>query len=297
MTYSSRRTPRRGLAILVERLWSAPAKRRECQMDREDLRGFSESELKDIRTTRGEIDDVASQQKNGRPYRSTGCGGALVFLLLTSACILASSYEATAGCSAQDVLRAHLAGKTAPLATGAEIEVGRSAARPVWKTITLGTFRDTTTLLNAMDAMGCGIGNSAAEVLARPAFTVSNRKMTIELFRMSATELGFKSETASLREIYEHAQRFGFELAPAEVAPQLRLQYLDQPIGEFLIIAMEPIRTWAGEPIILTVANGGAGLILIGQEGQDEADVSATSRFVFARRDKTVPTEAAHVAH
>jgi hypothetical protein len=47
------------------------------------------------------------------------------------------------------------------------------------------------------------------------------------------------------------AQQLGFGLAAAEVAPQLRLQYFDQPVGEFLIIGMEPIKRWNGEFVIL----------------------------------------------
>ncbi len=66
-------------------------------------------------------------------------------------------------------------------------------------------------------------------------------------------------------------------------APQLRLQYLDQPVGEFLVIGMNPIRTWTGEEVFLTVANGGAGLILIGQDGRADTEIPVTSRFVFLR--------------
>ena len=100
---------------------------------------------------------------------------------------------------------------------------------------------------------------------------------------MSAAELGFQTDTASLADIYARALQLGFQLAAAEVAPQLRLQYFDQPIGEFLIIGMEPIKTWEGQPIILTVANGGAGLVIIGQDGSADAQISVVSRFLFAR--------------
>jgi hypothetical protein len=78
----------------------------------------------------------------------------------------------------------------------------------------------------------------------------------------------------------------------AEIGPLLRLQYFDQPLDEFLIIGMAPIRTWHGEPIILTVANGGAGLILIGQDGSADAQISAASRFLFVRPNETAPAEA-----
>ena len=94
-----------------------------------------------------------------------------------------------------------------------------------------------------------------------------------------------------LAAIYARAQLLGFGLAAAEVGPQLRLQYLDQPIGEFLTIGMEPIRTWNGERAIITVANGGAGLILISQDGNADAQISVASRFLFVRSKKAAPAE------
>ena len=148
---------------------------------------------------------------------------------------------------------------------------------------------------NALSAKGCAVGGLAGEILARPAFTLSGTKTFIELFAVSAAELGFETATASLGQIYTRARQLGFELAAAEIAPQLRLQYLDQPIGEFLIIGMEPINTWQGEPVILTVANGGAGLILIGQGGRLDAQMSITSRFLFVQANKAAPAEAALV--
>jgi len=111
---------------------------------------------------------------------------------------------------------------------------------------------------------------------------------------VSAAELGFQTDTASLADIYARARQLGFELAAAEVAPQLRLQYFDQPIGEFLIVGMEPIKTWKGEPVILTVANGGAGLIIIGQDGSADAEIPVASRFLFVRSNEAAIAKAAH---
>ena len=165
----------------------------------------------------------------------------------------------------------------------APIPVRSAVAVPLWKTIRVGTFANSFALRNALDAAGCGIGDSAEEILARPAFTLSATKTDVQLIAVSAAELGFQTDTAALADIYARAQQLGFELAAAEVAPQLRLQYFDQPIGEFLIIEMEPIKTWNGEPVILTVANGGAGLILIGQDGSADAEIPVVSRFLFVR--------------
>jgi hypothetical protein len=169
--------------------------------------------------------------------------------------------------------------------------VKSAADVPMWKTITVGTFKDTFALRNALDAAGCSIGDLAGQILARPAFTLGVRKTSVELFTVSAAELGFKSDTVSLASIYARAQLLGFELAAAEVGPQLRLQYFDQPIGEFLTIGMEPIRTWNGELAIVAVANGGAGLILIGQDGSANAQISVASRFLFVRSKKFAPAE------
>lgn len=138
-------------------------------------------------------------------------------------------------------------------------------------------------LRNELDSMGCNVGGQAAEALARPAFTVRSQETHVELVALSPAQLGFTSDTVTLASVYERARQLGLELAAAETGPQLRLQYLDQPMGEFLIIAMEPIKTWSGEPIVLNVANGGAGLILIGQDGRAAAEIPVASRFVFAR--------------
>jgi hypothetical protein len=84
-----------------------------------------------------------------------------------------------------------------------------------------------------------------------------------------------------LADIYARARQLGFELCPAEVGPQLRLQYLNQPLGEFLHIAMAPIARYSGEPIDFTIANGGAGLILIAGDAHPNFIMLSTMRFVF----------------
>jgi len=216
-------------------------------------------------------------------------GTSLAALSLCTACILGPTNDAKAQCTARDVLQRQLTLKTAPAVPKPQSPVTSASDVAVWKTIKIGTFSNSFALLNAMSAIGCGVGDSAAAALARPAFTVSGTKVAVELLTVSAAELGLQGETASLRKIYALAQQLGFGLAPAEIAPQLRLQYLDQPIGEFLIIGMEPIRTWTGEAVILTVANGGAGLILIGQDGRADAEIPLTSRFVFVRTLPVAP--------
>ena len=205
--------------------------------------------------------------------------------MLSAACVASFAGTASAQCAARDVLQNKLKLKvrSAP-ASQQPIRSARDVA--TWKTITIGTFADSLALRNELASKGCNVGAQAAEILARPTFTVSSQKTNVELLDLSPAQLGFTSDTVTLASVYARAQQFGLELAAAEVGPQLRLQYLDQPIGEFLIIGMDPIKTWSGEPIILNVANGGAGLILIGQDGRSEADIPVASRFIFVRSQR-----------
>jgi hypothetical protein len=225
---------------------------------------------------------------------SAGRGGRyIIVLILCAACMLQfASHAARAQCTARDVLQSQLRPKLD--ATQVPQQLIRSVRdAPTWKTITIGTFADTIALRNKLDSMGCNVGGQASEILARPAFTVGSHKTDVDLVVVSPAQLGFAAEAVTLAAVYARARRLGFELAAAEVGPQLRLQYVDQPMGEFLIIGMEPIKTWDGEPVILNVANGGAGLILIGQDGRAEAEIPVTSRFVFARPEETEPRAAA----
>lgn len=236
-------------------------------------------------TTRRQIARLGSQRRitNSHFWIGRRARATLTVLLLCTAYILGSTHDAKAQCTARDVLRGRLTFRATPVVGKPQSPLTSASKVAVWKTITVGTFADSSALLDALNAIGCG-GGDAAAILARTGFTVGGTKMEVELVTVSAAELGFVGETASLRQVYKRAQHLGFGLASAEIALQLRLQYLDQPIGEFLIIGMEPIRTWAGEFVILTVANGGAGLILIGQDvSAHHAEMPVTSRLVFVR--------------
>ena len=265
------------------RYWGAFQEWRKRERLRATLCGLDDRELQDIGIARGEADYVALNRSiDPRGARSTRAGTLFIVML----CTALFAREASAQCTPQDVLRNQLTLKKTPSANMPPILVRSASDVPVWKTITVGTFANSLALRNALDAAGCGIGNSAGEILARPAFTTSVIKTNVMLLAVSVAELGFETDTASLADIYARAQQLGFGLAAAEVAPQLRLQYFDQPIGEFLIIGMKPIKTWSGEPVILNVANGGAGLILISQDGGADAEIPVACRFLFVRSNE-----------
>lgn len=218
-------------------------------------------------------------------------GGTLLVAIFCTACTMLFASEAGAQCTSRDVLRNRLTLKTAPSANRPPVTIQSALAVPVWRTVTVGTFANSFALLNALDAAGCSIGSLAEEVLARPDFTVANSRSDVQLFAVSVAELGFRTDTARLADIHARARQLGFGVAAAEIAPQLRLQFPDQPMGEFLI-GMEPIKTWAGKPVILTVANGGAGLVLVGRDGSADAEIPVATRFLFVRSNEAALAKA-----
>jgi hypothetical protein len=179
---------------------------------------------------------------------------------------------------------------------------------PIWKTIALGTYRNANVLREALDSVRCRIekitsvkiaGQAspaptmyddgpttpfchleglANEIIGRPAFGLSRTRTEVDLVVLSVFELGFGKQGASLKDIYARAKSLGFALCPPEVGPQLRLQYLEQPPGEVLHIAMEPIAKYDGDRVSLALENGDWGLALF---GYDVAAVEMYPRALF----------------
>ena len=194
------------------------------------------------------------------------CACRLLALLLLGVALSA------ANAVAQDNL---VAGSAAPDA-GAAIELR------IWKSIMLGINKGVDAYREALAAERVRIGDSADEILGRPAFFYARTPKQVELVVLSSAELGLEADAVSHAEVYQRAKQMGVELCPAEVGPQLRLAYRNQPLGEALDIAMEPVSTYAGEPTILALVNFGTGLALIGADGASESMVPRTRRFVFA---------------
>jgi len=163
------------------------------------------------------------------------------------------------------------------------LEVKGASEFPVWKTVTVGQHRGVDAIRNALDKARIAIGESADEVLGRPAFNFSRERHELELVLVSVAQLGFGPNGATLADIHARAQALGLVLCPEEVGPQLRLQYRNQPVGEFLHIAMKPQRTYHGAPINFSLANSGAGLALLGGSGSPELVIPGNVLFVFVR--------------
>jgi hypothetical protein len=161
-------------------------------------------------------------------------------------------------------------------------DVKAASELPIWKTITVGQHRGVNAVRSAFDDARIAVGDSADEILGRPAFAFARERRQLDLVLLSVAALGF-GQGGTLADIHARAVRLGFELCPEEVGPQLRLQYLNQPVGEFLHVAMQPQRTYGGELIDFTLANSGAGLSLLGGSARPDLVVARNVVFVFVR--------------
>lgn len=151
----------------------------------------------------------------------------------------------------------------------------------IFWTIEVGTYKDVESLRKALEESGAGIGTWGEDVLNK--IELSQSKQSLGLVVLSVKELGFP-DGAQLQDIYRAANSQGLDRCPAEVGPQLRLQYSDQPEGEWLVVAMEPIKRFDGALGLFLVGRGGVGRWLRAGDGGPGDFWVAAARFVFVRR-------------
>ena len=105
----------------------------------------------------------------------------------------------------------------------------------------------------------------------------------MELVRVTVKEFTGKDQ-APFWEICQRAEERGWKKCPAEVGPQLRLQYSDQPYGEWLVIAMESIADSDSDLEVFGVEHVGSGRWLSSSVGFPASSDGGLG-FVFAQRN------------
>jgi hypothetical protein len=78
----------------------------------------------------------------------------------------------------------------------------------------------------------------AKDALSRIEFAHCGEKL--DLVRVSVGDMGF-SHGVYRKDIYRRAFELGLRLCPQETVVSLRVEYLDQPVNENLMIASEPV--------------------------------------------------------
>ena len=127
------------------------------------------------------------------------------------------------------------------------------------------------------------ISGNTEDMLRSKKFTTLNHQEQITLVRLKVRDLGFKNG-GTTDEIYTKAKEFGLELCPAEVGPNLRLKYMDQPSGEWLYIAMKQLSGSGGHPRVFKLERNGADLWLDDRWAGPGDGWGPDHGFVFALR-------------
>jgi hypothetical protein len=112
------------------------------------------------------------------------------------------------------------------------------------------SIKSPTEAKKALLADGHQISTYGGQMLEKTLFSKEAHKY--ELVSFTVSSLGFPSG-ATVKEIFDKGQELGLELCPAEVGPNLRLQYKDQPDNDYLLLAMETIAGADGDPRVWDV--------------------------------------------
>lgn len=161
-----------------------------------------------------------------------------------------------AGFFTPHIIQAQTAVPTAtPVATPQPTTTTAPANQPAaWKTIKVGK-KNSADLLVALKRVF--VSDSAKSFITNfaPA-TTSPEEESVSLALVTATQLGLKGDDITFQQITEAAGKLGLKICPPEVGVYLRYQYIDQPNGERIFIAMNPIE-YQGQKRVFTLDQGG----------------------------------------
>ncbi len=151
-------------------------------------------------------------------------------------------------------------------------------------TVELGNNIDNLRL--AIENKNIKIGKCADCLINSSLFLISKEVKKISLVTKSVSELGF-NEGANFDQICKAANEIGLSKCPMEVGPLLRSIYLNQPIDEWLVIAMDSIIDSEGNPRMFLVGCNRHGRWLVGDFGFSEHIYGKNKKFVFIDITKT----------
>lgn len=104
----------------------------------------------------------------------------------------------------------------------------------VWKEIEVGNYKDESLLRQAISAAGYGFSRHADWLLESQGFILVPQPRKVRLVKTTVGDLC--GSAATLGEAWDRASSFDLVECPKETAPQLCLQYDNQPEGGRLIV-------------------------------------------------------------
>jgi hypothetical protein len=167
-------------------------------------------------------------------------------------------------------MKLFLAGKTKVVSTHFDI----------WKTIRLGTVKNVEDFPKQMGAYK----SNNPEILSSPAFMLASEEVEVDLVICTPFEFGFK-DGATLRQMHTHALECGFQLCPAEVGPQLHIQWDNRVANECVVVGMATIFDQKN-PRVLHVNTNFKGPYLASWNGSPDYIYEKDTKLVFVKPRK-----------
>lgn len=152
----------------------------------------------------------------------------------------------------------------------------------IWRTVK-GNMKLKTAIdfVRALEKGGFLIGSWAKDLLLDRDFKVSGEEKQ-DLVVLTTAELVGKKQGGTTIEVFVGGKDKNLFPCDHEIGgPLLRLQYEDQPIGESLLIAMEPLRDMGENPSVFKVENHDSKLWLNADKGDPHFFWPGDSRWVF----------------
>lgn len=164
---------------------------------------------------------------------------------------------------------------------------------PTWKTVTLGKFKSCENYLAAAEAKGHEIGTYAAQIL--PKIEWAQEEIDDELVLASGRDFGLVREP-TFRELVAAAATFSLYPCVAEDGPATRDQYLDQPVGQWYPMAMDPVADSDLDPKVFLVGRGSDGVSLRTNYVRPWLRYGLDPVWVWSRRPPAASADQASVA-
>ena len=119
----------------------------------------------------------------------------------------------------------------------------------VIRTVTIGGLTKTE-LLEQLHNQAVSLNASADKLFASDCFTTAHTRYSVTTVELTVRDLGFP-DGATSAEMYARAKTLGLAPCTLELAPHLRLQYLDQPEGYW----GQPVRQHQAPSGSITIAS------------------------------------------
>jgi len=156
--------------------------------------------------------------------------------------------------------------------------------RPLFVTARVGTLKNVAGYRQALGATDpvCNISKWAGDITGKRAFAASIPQVEedVEFVCASNEELGYPNGATRFQS-YEAGLKLGWKLCLASDGPEIRRHYLNQPLGEWKLIAMEPISDSDGDLKVFNIEHNDDGLWLNTNYDNPDNVWNASNHWVF----------------